>query len=233
MKILAIESSAAAASAAITENGRLVGEAYANVRLTHSRTLLPMVQNVLEQTETGLSSIDCFAVSCGPGSFTGVRIGVAAAKGLADGAGKPCMPVSALEAIAYPCFSLPCAVCAVMDARCGQVYTAAFRDGARLTEDEALRFGELRDRLMSLGRAVLAGDGAELCFERFSGECENLVLAGPLFRFQRAASVGLLAEKLLLSGKTPVSAAALLPKYLRLPQAERDLNKVEKGERKR
>lgn len=102
MKILSVESSAASCSVALSDNGVLIGEEFTNVKLTHSETLMPMVKNILDNTKTDIGSVDVFAVSNGPGSFTGVRIGVAAVKGMADGVGKPCYGISTLETIAYP-----------------------------------------------------------------------------------------------------------------------------------
>ena len=126
MRILAIDSSAGAASAAIWEDGSLLGEFFTNTRLTHSQTLMPMIGGVLDCARVPLESIDLFAVSAGPGSFTGVRIGVASIKGLAMAQGKPCAGVSTLEAMARNLAHLEGLVCAVMDARCGQVYNALF-----------------------------------------------------------------------------------------------------------
>lgn len=147
MKILALESSACAASVAIAEDGKLLGEAFLNTGLTHSQTLLPLVHGLLKNANLALDEIDAFAVTNGPGSFTGVRIGVAAIKGLAFPHDKPCIPLSTLEVIAFGQTGGDCTVCAAMDARCEQVYTALFscRAGAlsRLTEDAAMKITEL------------------------------------------------------------------------------------------
>lgn len=147
MKILALESSACAASVAIAEDGKLLGEAFLNTGLTHSQTLLPLVHGLLKNANLALDEIDAFAVTNGPGSFTGVRIGVAAIKGLAFPHDKPCIPLSTLEVIAFGQTGGDCTVCAAMDARCAQVYTALFscRAGAlsRLTEDAAMKITEL------------------------------------------------------------------------------------------
>ena len=126
MKILALESSACAASVAIAEDGKLLGEAFLNTGLTHSQTLLPLVHGLLKNANLALDEIDAFAVTNGPGSFTGVRIGVAAIKGLAFPHDKPCIPLSTLEVIAFGQTGGDCTVCAAMDARCAQVYTALF-----------------------------------------------------------------------------------------------------------
>ena len=201
MKILSVESSAASCSVALSDNGVLIGEEFTNVKLTHSETLMPMVKNILDNTKTDIGAVDVFAVSNGPGSFTGVRIGVAAVKGMADGVGKPCYGISTLETIAYPFFDRNCVVCSLMDARCSQVYTALFENGKRLTPDSAMLISELADSF------------------------DNIILADAQNRYQRASSVAFLTEKYINSGKLPVSANELLPVYLRLPQAERELKK--------
>ena len=124
MKILAIDTSAVCASVAVTENGKILSESSINTGLTHSRTLMPMIDSVLRNGEIALDSIDTFACSVGPGSFTGIRIGVAAIKGLCDALVKKCVPVSTLEALAHNLVGRCCTAVSVMDARCNQVYTA-------------------------------------------------------------------------------------------------------------
>ncbi len=233
MLILAIESSASPASAAVREDGKLLGEFFVNTRQTHSQTLLPMVENLLDALGKSCADLDAIAVSRGPGSFTGVRIGVACVKGLALPNNTPCCGVSTLEAITLN--GLCCegsVICAVMDARCGQVYNALFRveDGEllRLTEDRALSIAELSEECASYGKQlILFGDGAALCYETFREWGARL--APEAVRFQRASSVALAAEKLAAAGKA-VPAAELLPAYLRLPQAERELKKKREAE---
>ncbi|MFQ7690140.1 MAG: tRNA (adenosine(37)-N6)-threonylcarbamoyltransferase complex dimerization subunit type 1 TsaB [Butyricicoccus sp.] len=127
MKILALESSAVSASVALTEDEKLVAQSFQNCGLTHSRTLLPMVENLLANCGVSLADVDAIAVAHGPGSFTGVRIGVATVKGLALGADKPCLGVSTLEAMAWGARALGGDLCCVMDARAGQVYNARRR----------------------------------------------------------------------------------------------------------
>lgn len=234
MKILALESSACAASAAVAEDGRLLGEAFLNVGLTHSQTLLPLVQNLLHSAGLELREMDAFAVTCGPGSFTGVRIGVAALKGLAFPFDKPCVPLSTLEVIAYGMVGQDCTVCAAMDARCAQVYTALFacHGGklSRLTEDAALKISELPALLA--GRAepvVFAGDGGALCFEAIGGQIPGSRLAAVHERYQRAGCAALLAQEKLLSGGG-IPSDQLAPTYLRMPQAERELQKKQHNE---
>lgn len=226
MRILALECASVSASAAITDNGTLLGESFLRTGLKHSRTLMPMTEALLTVSETPISSVDLFAVTVGPGSFTGVRIGVAALKGMADAAGKPCFPVSALETAAYPFLGTYEAVCAVMDARCMQVYTALFQNGERMTSDEALTIAELGERLEKIpGRILLAGDGAELVCNTLREKLgERLVTAPEQLRLPRASSVAFLAQAHLARGETPMEAAKLMPVYLRLPQAQRELN---------
>ena len=226
MKILSVECSAASCSVALSDYGVLIGEEFTNVKLTHSETLMPMVKNVLENTKTDIDTVDVFSVSNGPGSFTGVRIAVAAVKGMADGVGKPCCGISTLETIAYPFFDRDCVVCSLMDARCSQVYTALFENGKRLTPDSAMLISELADSLKSIDKPIVfAGDGAAVTYEKLSGRFDNILLADAQYRYQRASSVAFLTEKYINSGKLPVSANELLPVYLRLPQAERELKK--------
>lgn len=229
MKILALESSACAASAAIAEHGTLLGEAFLNVGLTHSQTLLPLAEAILKSANLSLEEIGAFAVTNGPGSFTGVRIGVAALKGLAFPFDRPCVALSTLEVIAYGLIGQDCTVCAAMDARCAQVYTALFscRGGklTRLTEDAALKIEELPALLAGQAAPVVfAGDGAALCFEAIGGQAPGSRLAPMQERYQRASNAALLAEKKLRGG-SGVPSGALAPSYLRLPQAERELKK--------
>ena len=226
MLTLGIDSSAAAASAALVEDGRLLGEVYGNIPQTHSQTLLPMVQCLLGFTGRSLEEVEAFAVSCGPGSFTGVRIGIACVKGLAFPKDTPCGGVSTLEAIAYGGLACEGALlCPVMDARCGQVYNALFTvEGGSLrrqTPDRALSIDQLGEECRPWGAQVLLlGDGAALCHRSFQGWGARL--APENIRFQRASSVALLGETAVREGRG-AAPADLAPVYLRLPQAEREL----------
>ena len=143
MRVLAVDTSAVCAAVAVVEDGKILSESQTNTGLTHSRTLMPMIDSTLRNAEISLDSIDFFACSAGPGSFTGIRIGVAAIKGLCDGLEKKCLPVSTLEALAYNLLGRSCTAVSVMDARCNQVYCGIFRvEGesvTRLTEDEAIK----------------------------------------------------------------------------------------------
>lgn len=231
MKILSVDSTAKACSAALTdiEEGRVLGEFYTNTALTHSQTLMVMVEQLLACTQFSLSEVDGFAVSVGPGSFTGVRIGVSAVKGMAMTFQKPCVGVSTLEAIAENLKCMNGIVCAVMDARCGQVYNALFRcrDGtiSRLTEDRALSALEVAEECRSFTEPVyLAGDGAELCASLEVFQTVGTILLPEPFRYQRASGVAGASLRFFESGET-CTAAELTPVYLRLPQAERELRK--------
>ncbi len=229
MKILAVECSAGPVSCALTENGRVLGEYYMNIKCTHSQTLMPMIDGLLKGTGTELSEVGLLAVAAGPGSFTGLRIGIAAVKGLAFHDSKPCCAVSTLEGVAYGLASVNGTVCVCMDARCGQVYNAIFRiqDGRveRLCPDRAIALSELEKELVAekYGRdMLLAGDGAELAARALGEGVDYLSLAVENLRFQRACGVAFAAEVMYNNGDA-VTAEELLPVYLRLPQAEREL----------
>lgn len=233
MRILAIDSSATAASAALVEDGKVLGEFYINTKLMHSQTLLPMVGDVLKCTRSGLSEVDCFAVSAGPGSFTGIRIGVAAVKGLAMAQNKPCVGVSTLEAIARNLEHAEGTVCAVMDARCRQVYNAVFRAHGgkleRLTPDRALAMEDLAQECEKYAKPLfLVGDGAQLCYNNEQFHRLNPVLPPEPLLYQRACGVAKAARFVLEQGGA-VTPAALMPVYLRVPQAERELKKRMSG----
>lgn len=228
MLILGIESSAGSASAAVAQDGRLLGEFYVNTKQTHSQTLLPMVDALLSNLGLACKDLDCIAVANGPGSFTGVRIGVACVKGLALPYDTPCCGVSTLEAIAYGGAAFTGSIiCAAMDARCGQVYNALFEAApgglVRLTEDRAVSIDDLDRECEGFGeRLILFGDGAAVCHKAFAAWGARL--APEPVRFQRAGSVALLAE-----GRQWVSSGELLPTYLRMPQAERELKAKQKN----
>ncbi len=216
--ILSIDSSAQTASAALTEGEKVIKSEFINAGLTHSETLLPMIKRVMQGKD--ISSLDAIAITAGPGSFTGVRIGVATAKGLAFKNDIPCISVSTLEAIAYNFISEDCIVCAVMDARRMQFYNALFeiKDGKcnRLCEDRAISIEELREEIRTYDKVVIAGDGAKLCFENI--KLDNVCLADDEKLYQNAVSIAKAAQS-----KEKIPAAKLLPIYLRQSQAEREL----------
>ncbi len=224
MKILAFECSASAASCCVYEDGKILGSCYSNVFLTHSQTLMPMAESLLESVRLTIDDIDCFAVANGPGSFTGIRIGISAVKGLALAKDKPCIPVSTLEAMAHLLSHEGAVVCPVMDARCGQVYNALFGcsggNPVRLCEDRAIAAEQLSAELKALGEPViLIGDGAEMFYSKFGAD--NITLAPEHLRYQNAVGVAFAAK-----AENAVKAGQLLPFYLRLPQAERELRRA-------
>ena len=232
MRILAVDSSATAASAAVTDDDKILSEFYTNTGLTHSQTLMPMVESALKCASIELSSIDVFAVTNGPGSFTGVRIGVAAVKGIAMPFDKPCVGVSTLEAIAYNMLGIDCIVCAVMDARRNQVYNALFESSGngikRLTEDRAIDILKLENDIKNYKIPVfLVGDGAFLCYNKLVSVLPQIRLAPSNLRYQRASGAALAAKKK-YDGGSFVESTELVPTYLRLPQAERELNNLRK-----
>ena len=232
MKVLALETSARACSAAVTEDGRVVCSAFQCTGLTHSRTLMPMVEDMLKNA--GLSLTDCgaVAVASGPGSFTGIRIGVAAAKGLAFGAGLPAVGVSTLEAMARNiAFADGVIVCA-MDARRQQVYNALFRaEGGvltRLTPDRPIGLEELAGELAGLdGPKTAVGDGGALCCGYLTGHGVPCALAPAHLLQQNAVSVALAAEEILRAGGGG-DAQALTPVYLRAASAQTLKERMEK-----
>lgn len=216
--LLSIDSSAVTASVALTHGDKIIKSEFVNTGLTHSETLMPMIVRVMSGYD--YSELDGIAVTNGPGSFTGVRIGVATAKGLAFTNKIPCYGVSTLEAIAYNFLDCNAVVCAVMDARRMQFYNALFecRNGSvkRLTPDRAISLDDLKNELAEFTDVIIAGDGARLC-------CDNLELANCRAAdderiYQNAVSIHNLIDKM-----NPVSAEELIPIYLRLSQAEREL----------
>ena len=230
MKILALESTAVAGSAALVEDEKVLGEFYCNTALTHSQTLMPMVEQLLACTRTALEDVDLFAVTAGPGSFTGVRIGVSSVKGMAMALEKPCCAVSTLEAMACGASMVEGLVCALMDARCGQVYTALFRVSGgkveRLTQDSAVSAAEAAAACAAWPgeKLYLAGDGAALCAPLPEFRALDAVLLPEPVRYQRAS--GAARAALAMAGRGEVlSADRLAPIYLRVPQAERELKK--------
>ncbi len=234
MKILALETSAKAVSAAVTENGKVLASAYQNTGLTHSRTLMPMVKALLENAELAAGDLDAVAVARGPGSFTGIRIGVAAAKGLAFGLDKPVVGVSTLEAMARNIAHVDGTVVCAMDARRNQIYNAVFQaENGRLTrrtEDRAIALEALAAELMEdPSPKLLVGDGAELCLRHLAEKSIPCRLAPPHLLLQNAVSVALAAEDAAKAGGLR-PAQELSPVYLRLSQAERERNERMKKE---
>lgn len=216
--LLSMDSSAVTASVALTDGDEIIKSEFVNSGLTHSETLLPMITRVMDGRK--YSELDEIAITAGPGSFTGVRIGVATVKGLAFNDDIPCYSVSTLEAIAYNFVDENAVVCAVMDARRMQFYNALFRvqNGKveRLCDDRAISIEDLRNDLKQYEKVIIAGDGAKLCFQNI--ELENCTLADDDRIYQNAVGVAKAAQN-----KNAISQKALIPVYLRQSQAEREL----------
>lgn len=216
--LLSMDSSAVTASVALTDGDEIIKSEFVNSGLTHSETLLPMITRVMDGRK--YSELDGIAITAGPGSFTGVRIGVATVKGLAFNDDIPCYSVSTLEAIAYNFVDKNAVVCAVMDARRMQFYNALFKvqNGKveRLCDDRAISIEDLRNELKQYDKVIIAGDGAKLCFQNI--ELENCTLADEDRIYQNAVGVAKAAQN-----RNAISPKALMPVYLRQSQAEREL----------
>ena len=235
MKILAFDSTAKVASVAVTEGDRALLSYSIDNGLTQSELLLPMAESALKALRLDFSDIGAYAVTVGPGSFTGVRIGVSLVKGLAFSKGVPCVPISTLEALSENLRGTEGIIAPVMDARRSQVYTAIFEsDGnkiTRLTEDMAIPIAELYERLKAYGKkAYLVGDGYDITYKALSEMgLDTLAITPPLLRMQNAASVGRIAAIKLGQGEHTTDSS-LSPIYLRMPQAERErLEKSQQG----
>lgn len=226
MQILAVDSSSLAASCALLRDGVLIGENFLNASLTHSQTLVPMIENLLTSAGVQAEDIDIFAVSTGPGSFTGLRIGIAAVKGMALSLGKPCAAVGTLPSLAQNAVFAGGIIVPAMDARRSQVYTAMFESSgqtlSRLMPDRAVSIQQLREDVLAFDGAVvtLVGDGAELCKSHMA-DMENVRVAPQQILHQRAGSVAVIAAG--MSQSELCTAHELETEYLRLPQAEREL----------
>ena len=227
MKILAIDSSGLVASAAVVEDDKVLAEFNVNNKKNHSTTLLPMIDMLKNTLELELESLDAVAVSNGPGSFTGLRIGSATAKGIALALDKPIVEISSLEAMAFQLFGTEKLICPIMDARRNQVYAGAYKfDGCELKNiipDCAEDIAELAKQLNDIGESVIfLGDGVPV----FGDYLKEEIRSGCEFALgfqnrQRAAALGILAVKYANEGKV-VSSKTHRPRYLRLSQAERE-----------
>ena len=226
MLILAFETTAKACSAALHDGKALLAESVQNSGLTHSQTLMVMAEDLLKVCGRTAADVTALAVAAGPGSFTGVRIGVSAAKGFAWGAEKPVYGVSTLESMARWLGVWSGYVCCCMDARRNQVYNAIFRvengELKRISEDRAVALSDLKEELQHLdGPIYLVGDGAALAHKTLSQDIPNLILPPEHRRHQRASGVALAALAAMDRGES-ADGAALQPNYLRLSQAERE-----------
>ena len=226
MILLAFETSAKAASVALFDGENLLGEQYQNTGLTHSQTLMVMAEDLLRQCGKAPADVEAVAVANGPGSFTGVRIGAAAAKGFAWGREIPLYGVSTLEAMALGLGVHQGYVCPVMDARRSQVYNALFYvnqgNVQRIAPDRTIVLDDLKNELKNCKESVfLVGDGSNLCYNSLLEEVSALVLPPEHKLHQRAVGVGLAALAMIHRNES-TDAAAITPNYLRLSQAERE-----------
>ena len=230
MRILALETSAKAVSAAVTEDGKVLASGYQDTGLTHSRTLMPIVEHILKNTDLTVQDCDAIAVAAGPGSFTGIRIGFSAAKGLAFAAEKPAIAVSTLAAMARNVAWLNGLVICAMDARRQQVYNALFRaeDGSltRLTPDRAISLEELAAEVKEDSRPkIIVGDGARLCYNALAEHGISCRVAAAPLVMRNALGLALSAEELARAGHL-LTAQELQPVYLRPAQAQRLRDRV-------
>ena len=238
MKVLGLDSSGLVAGVALIQDDVLIAEYTTDYKKTHSQTLLPMLDELRRMVDLDLKSIDLIAVAAGPGSFTGLRIGSATAKGLGLALDIPLAAVPTVDALAYNLYGCEQLICPMMDARRSQVYTAGFSwEQGRLTRllpDCAISIEELGDALKKCEKPkILVGDGATLCYNTLGSFLTDLTLAPEHLRLQRASGVALAALEQIKGGAVP-SAAQLTPNYLRLSQAERERvereAKAQKGE---
>ncbi len=227
MKILAIDSSSLVASVAVMDDDKLIGEYTIDYKKTHSQTLMVMLENLSDLIELDLCSIDAIAITSGPGSFTGLRIGGASAKGLAFALSKPIVAVPTLEALAYNLYGYADLICPIMDARRNQVYTGAYcyENGNLISviEQAAMSIEDLTDKLNEIGRKVIfLGDGVKVFREYIDEHLKNEHGYAPVhMRAQKAASVAARGMDKFLSGEI-VDSAEFNLEYLRLSQAERE-----------
>ena len=226
MKILAFDTSAKTASVAVCDGGNILGVSNIDNGLTQSELVLPMAEALLSQLKVSFADVELYAVTVGPGSFTGVRIGVSTVKGLAFGRDIPCAPVSTLEALAENAAGLTGLIVPCMDARRGQFYTATFAATAegisRMTPDRAISAEELAEELRSYeGDIYVTGDGYDVAHKLLTSLGVKLAVTPYLLRSQNAVSIARVAEKMHAQGLC-VSERELAPTYLRLPQAERE-----------
>ena len=225
MIILGIDSSSKSASASIVKDGTVLCENYINSGLTHSQTLMKLVEDCFKNTGIKSEDIDMIAVTTGPGSFTGVRIGIACAKGIAFTHNIKCCPISTLEALSVNAIHFTGKIYSVLDARCSQVYFAEFEsDGKtvkRLCDDCAMTLKEVKEKAINeTDSIILVGDGAKICYDYLSDEYKNVYISSENQRFTKASCVCFLAIE-----DNAVESDKLVPNYLRLPQAQRNLKK--------
>lgn len=230
MKILALDTSTIACSAALMDEDKLYGELFTDFKLKHSEKLLVMCDSLLSNLRMDIEDIDCFAVSCGPGSFTGIRIGMATAKGFAQAADAPIVCVSSIEALAYNAFYYGGLICPMLDAQRDQLYSGAYMsDGKTLNEymtENVYEFSQMLDVINESGKpALLLGDGAKKFYARHEGKFKNNVIIGhENILMPRASNVARIALEKIGQGKTHDCFTAM-PNYIRAAQAEENIVK--------
>lgn len=231
MKILALDSSGLVASVALTEDDNLVAEYTIQYKKTHSQTLLPMLEEIRRMVELDLSEVDAIAVAAGPGSFTGLRIGSATAKGLAFALEKPVIPVPTLEGLAYQMYGTDSLVCPIMDARRSQVYTGIYEfvyegNGYGMhvvREQSAISFDEIAEELNRIGRRVVfVGDGIPVFRDRMAEVMKIPYILAPEHRNRQSAACIAALGRIYYEQCKTVSGEEHVPEYLRLSQAERE-----------
>ena len=224
MRILALDTSGQTASVALWEDGLIRGEMTLNTKMNHSRTIMPMVEDVLRFTEAEAKTLDYIACAAGPGSFTGLRIGAATAKGLAHGLNIPVLPVPTLDALAYNVCEVDGIICPIMDARRQQVYTAFYQwhkqKLCRLTPYEALSIEDVIEKAKTFEKVIFLGDGV-LVHKKLLSQQETFCFAPIHCALQRGACVASLALEMIAEGKI-VKGSELEIIYIRKPQAERE-----------
>lgn len=236
MRILALDSSGLVATVAILEDDQTLAEYTVNYKKTHSQTLLPMLDEVVKMIEFDLSTIDAIAVAGGPGSFTGLRIGAATAKGLGLALNKPLIHIPTVDGLAYNMYGNAGMICPIMDARRSQVYTGLYRfekgEFQVVEEQMAISVQELAEKLNQYGEKVtFLGDGVPVYKKKLAELlCVEYDFAPAHMNRQSAAAVGALGMKYFEDGKTE-SAEAHRPDYLRLSQAEREREERERAEK--
>lgn len=234
---IGIDCSSLTSSCAVLRDGTLLAEGFVNNGLTNSQTLLPMINDTLKKAKIGCVDINLISITKGPGSFTGLRIGMSTAKGLAAPYNIPCVGVSTLEAATYGAYlsgnyANGTLICAVMDARCGQVYNSIYISTdsgiSAVCSDRAIAIDELKAELINLlankppcsyNNIVLCGDGAKLCYERLA-DVINCEVCGDDIMYVHGRAVALLGDRY---RDNAIDFCELHPFYLRLPQAQREL----------
>lgn len=233
MLIFGIDTCCGAATAALMDDTKLIAQTVIHHDRTHSQKMMPQIEAMFRFAEKDVCEVDCFAAAVGPGSFTGVRIGVATAKALAQGAGKPCCAVSTLQALAYNNALFSGVVCPILDARRNQVYNALFQGGremTRLCDDRALGIEELLQETKAMKQDILfCGDGTFAFRSVIEQELGDRAVFAP--RMQNLNLAAAVAELALLGKGEELPYGDLVPRYVRLSQAERERQEREQGER--